>query len=195
LLLQFFGRGWVRPCAIQVIPAQFYISRERSRRSKTPLRAGREVLIYFRQGPPPMPDDDLVAEALAQRSKVRTFRARLEQQGRGVNEYRDTEDFKCKLEQHLDQLLTRIRDASLDPAGHVTIKKEELFELKDLLRDVEIPDASVDTLFHQTLPDSRDFDVISDQSHFFVAWIFWQRRGIRPLIMHRSWNFLNTVGI
>ena len=78
------------------------------------LTAGREVLVYFRRGQPPMPDnDDLVAEALAQRNKVRAFRQRLEQQGRGVNEYQDVEDFKRRLSQRLDQLLTRIRDASL----------------------------------------------------------------------------------
>jgi hypothetical protein len=66
------------------------------------LKAGREVLVYFRRGQPPMPDDDdAVTEVLAQRSKVRAFRARLEQQGRGVNDYQDVEEFKHTLAQHL----------------------------------------------------------------------------------------------
>src|SRR5262249_9794037 len=87
--------------------------------------AGREVLIYLRQGQPRMPDnDDLVVEALAQRNKVRAFRVRLEQHGRGVNDYHDVEDFKRKLAQHLDQLVTRIRDASLQPEHHVTTAYE-----------------------------------------------------------------------
>jgi hypothetical protein len=89
------------------------------------LKAGREVLIYYRQGQPPMPDDDdLVAEVLAQRNKVRAFLGRLEQQGRGVNEYQDVKDFRRKLEQHLDQLLTRIRDQSLAPTGKVVKEPE-----------------------------------------------------------------------
>jgi hypothetical protein len=59
-----------------------------------------------------MPDnDDDVAEVLSQRKKVRGLREQLEQQGRGLNDYQDVEDFKRKLAQHLDQLLTRIRDA------------------------------------------------------------------------------------
>ena len=90
------------------------------------LKASREVLIYFRQGQPPMPNSDHeVAEALAQRNKVRAFRARFEQQGRGVNEYQNVkEEFPRKLAQHLDQLLTRIRDASLAPA-HEAAKKRK----------------------------------------------------------------------
>jgi hypothetical protein len=78
------------------------------------LNAGREVLIYFRRGSAPMPDnDDDISEVLSQRRKVRAFRDRLEQHGRGVNDYQDVADFKRKLAQHLDQRLTRIRDASL----------------------------------------------------------------------------------
>jgi hypothetical protein len=90
------------------------------------LKAGREVLVYFRQGQPPMPDnDDVVAEALAQRKQVRAFRARLDQGGRGVNEYLNVEDFRRRLAQHLDQLLTRIRDASLGPEGQITTAPEQ----------------------------------------------------------------------
>ena len=85
------------------------------------LRAGRKVLVYFRRGQPPMPDDDAaVAKALTERNKVRAFRVRLEQQRRGVNDYQDVEDFRRKLEQHLDQHLTRIRDASLAPVRQLT---------------------------------------------------------------------------
>jgi WD40 repeat protein len=87
--------------------------------------AGREVLVYFRRGSPPMPDDDdEVAEVLSQRRKVRAFRKQLEDGGRGMNEYQDVEDFKRKLTQHLDQLLTRIRDASLAPVRQVTTAPE-----------------------------------------------------------------------
>ena len=46
---------------------------------------------------------------------MRAFRARLGQGGCGINEYQDVEDFQRKLAQHLDQLLTRIRDARLAP--------------------------------------------------------------------------------
>jgi internalin A len=85
------------------------------------LKAGRQVLVYFRRGQHPLPDnDDDVVEALEQRRKVRAFRVLLDQQGRGVNEYQDVADFRRKLEQHLDQLLTRIRDASLAPARRET---------------------------------------------------------------------------
>jgi hypothetical protein len=84
------------------------------------LKAGREMLVYFRRGQPPMHDnDDDVAEVLSQRQKVRGLRGRLEQQSRGVNDYQDVEDFRRKLAQHLDQLLTRIRDASLASAHPV----------------------------------------------------------------------------
>jgi WD40 repeat protein len=89
------------------------------------LKAGREVLVYFRRGQPSMPDnDDLVAEALAQRKEVRAFIARLKQQGRGVNEYQDVRGFRRQLEQHLDQILTQIRDASIVPVGQVTTAPE-----------------------------------------------------------------------
>ena len=89
------------------------------------LKAGREVLVYFRHGPPPMPDnDDAVAEVLAQRNKVRAFRKRLQQLGRGVNDYQNIEDFGRRLEQHLDQRLTRIRDASLAPATQAPKQRE-----------------------------------------------------------------------
>jgi len=51
------------------------------------LRAGREVLVYFRRGERSLPDkDDDVAEVLEQRRKVRAFRERLVQHGRGVND-------------------------------------------------------------------------------------------------------------
>jgi hypothetical protein len=89
------------------------------------LKVGREVLVYFRRGQPPMPDnDDDVAKILSQRKKVRGLREQLEQQGRGVNDYQDVEDFKRKLAQHLDQLLTRIRDATLAPVRQVTTAPE-----------------------------------------------------------------------
>jgi len=85
------------------------------------LRAGREVLVYFRRGERSLPDkDDDVAEVLEQRRKVRAFRERLMQHGRGVNDYRDVGDFKLRLAQHLDQLLTRIRDVSLGTAPQKT---------------------------------------------------------------------------
>jgi hypothetical protein len=85
------------------------------------LKAGREVLVYFRQGQPPAPEDDGEFEEFReQRREVRTFRKRLEQRGRGVNDYHDVEDFKRKLGQHLDQRLTRIRDESLAPSRQVT---------------------------------------------------------------------------
>jgi len=85
------------------------------------LRAGREVLVYFRRGERSLPDkDDDVAEVLEQRRKVRAFRERLVQHGRGVNDYRDVGDFKLRLAQHLDQLLTRIRDVSLGTAPQKT---------------------------------------------------------------------------
>ena len=42
------------------------------------------------------------------------------QHGRGVNDYRDVGDFKLRLAQHLDQLLTRIRDVSLGTAPQKT---------------------------------------------------------------------------
>ena len=77
------------------------------------FEARREVLVYFRRGQPPAPDDDELEEFRKQRQKVRAFRARLEHGGRGVNDYQDVEDFRRKLEQHLDQHLTRIRDQSL----------------------------------------------------------------------------------
>jgi hypothetical protein len=89
------------------------------------LKAGREVLVYFRRGQRPLPDnDDEVAEVLAQRKKVRAFRERLQQDGRGVNDYQDVEDLRRKLAQHLDQRLTRIRDASLTPSRQAATKPE-----------------------------------------------------------------------
>jgi hypothetical protein len=89
------------------------------------LRAGRDVLIYFRQGQRPLPDnDDEVAEVLSQRKNVRAFRERLERQGRGVNDYQDVEEFRRKLAQHLDQRLTLIRDASLPPVHQGTTATE-----------------------------------------------------------------------
>jgi WD40 repeat protein len=85
------------------------------------LRAGREVLVYFRRGQPSAPDDDDdLDEFKEQRQKVRAFRKRLEDGDRGVNDYQDVEDFRRRLAQHLDQLLTRIRDAGLAPAHQVT---------------------------------------------------------------------------
>jgi hypothetical protein len=67
------------------------------------LKAGREVLVYFRRGQPPAPEDDEKLEEFAeQRRKVRAFRARLERQSRGVNKYQDVEDFQRKLGEHLD---------------------------------------------------------------------------------------------
>jgi WD40 repeat protein len=92
---------------------------------KEALKAGREVLVYFRRGQPPAPDDDEDLEKFKeQRKKVRAFRDELRQQGRGANEYQDVEHFKRKLAQHLDQLLTRIRDASLPPARQVATVPE-----------------------------------------------------------------------
>src|SRR6516225_2617205 len=80
------------------------------------LTAGREVLVYFRRGQPSAPDDDdELDEFKEQRQKVRVLRKRLEDGGRGVNEYQDVEDFRRRLAQHLDQFLTRIRDTSLAP--------------------------------------------------------------------------------
>jgi TIR domain len=80
------------------------------------LKAGREVLVYFRSGQPPAPDDDDALEKyIQQRGKVRAFRERLERRC-SINDYRDIEDFKRKLTLHLDQLLTRIRDASFATA-------------------------------------------------------------------------------
>src|SRR5262249_39004979 len=70
------------------------------------LKTGCKVLIYFRQGPAPAPDDDEeLDEFKNQRQKVRTFRQRLEDDGRGINVYEDVEDFRRKLTQHLDQFL------------------------------------------------------------------------------------------
>jgi WD40 repeat protein len=90
---------------------------------KEALKAGREVLVYFRRGQPAAPDDDdELDEFKAQRQKVREFRMRLENGGCGVNGYQDCEDFRRKLAQHLDQVLTRIRDASLAPARQVAIR-------------------------------------------------------------------------
>ena len=89
------------------------------------LEAGREVLVYFRRGQPPAPEeDDKLGEFGEQRRKVRAFRARLEQQGRGVNDYQDVADFRRKLDQHLDQILTRIRDASSASAPQVATGTE-----------------------------------------------------------------------
>ena len=86
---------------------------------KEALKAGREVLVYFRLGEPLLPANNAdVPETLAQRDHVRAFREELKP--RGVNDYQDVEDFKRKLSQHLDQLLTRIRDASLAPAHQPT---------------------------------------------------------------------------
>jgi hypothetical protein len=97
-------------------PAKILYQSGTEQEIKEALKAGREVLIYFRRGQPPLPDNnDDVPEVLAQRDRVRAFRDALKQQGRGVNDYRDLEDFRHKLEQHLDQLLTRIRDAILAP--------------------------------------------------------------------------------
>ena len=80
------------------------------------LTAGREVLVYFRRGQPSAPDDDdELDEFKEQRQKVRVLRKRVEDGGRGVNEYQDVEDFRRRLAQHLDQFLTRIRDTSLAP--------------------------------------------------------------------------------
>jgi WD40 repeat protein len=85
------------------------------------LKDGREVLVYFRRGQPSAPDDDdELEEFKEQRRKARAFRKRLEDGGRGVNDYQDVEDFRRKLAQHLDQRLIRIRDASLAPARQVT---------------------------------------------------------------------------
>src|SRR4051812_19573837 len=54
------------------------------------LKAEREVLVYFRCGQPPAPDnDDDLEEFREQRRKVRAFRQRLERAGLGVNEYQD----------------------------------------------------------------------------------------------------------
>src|SRR6516165_8362639 len=89
------------------------------------LRVGCEVLVYFRRGERSLPDkDDDVAEVLEQRRKVRAFRERLVQHGRGVNDYRDVGDFKLRLAQHLDQLLTRIRDVSLGTAPQKTTARK-----------------------------------------------------------------------
>jgi Tol biopolymer transport system component len=89
------------------------------------LKAGREVLVYFRQGQPPAPeDDDKLDEFKEQRQKVRAFRAGLEQRSRGVNDYQDVADFRRELEQHLDQLLTRIRDTSLAPVREAATATE-----------------------------------------------------------------------
>jgi len=89
------------------------------------LEAGREVLVYFRRGQPPAPEeDDKLGEFGEQRRKVRAFRARFEKQGRGVNDYQDVADFRRKLEQHLDQILTRIRDASSASAPQVATATE-----------------------------------------------------------------------
>jgi WD40 repeat protein len=89
------------------------------------LKAGRKVQLYFRRGQPPAPEgDDELKEFGEQRRKVRAFRERLERNSRGVNDYQDVDDFKRKLAQHLDQLLTRIRDASLTPAGQATTAPE-----------------------------------------------------------------------
>ena len=97
------------------------------------LEAGREVLVYFRKGQAPAPEDDgKLKEFGEQRRKVRAFRARLEQRSRGVNDYQDVEDFKRKLEQHLDQLLTRIRDASLVPAGPAATASEPTLDRRSL---------------------------------------------------------------
>jgi hypothetical protein len=92
---------------------------------KEALKAGREVLIYFRLGQPPAPDDDDGLDKFKeQRKKVRAFRDELKQQGRGANDYQDVEDFRRKLEQHLDQRLTRIRDQSLTPAPQAAKERE-----------------------------------------------------------------------
>jgi len=81
---------------------------------KEALKADREVLVYFRLGEPLLPANNTdVPEVLAQRDQVRAFREELKP--RGVQDYKDIEDFKRKLGQHLDQRLTRIRDASLVP--------------------------------------------------------------------------------
>src|SRR6516165_5960610 len=86
---------------------------------KEALKADREVLVYFRLGEPLLPANNTdVPEVLAQRDHVRAFREELKP--RGVNDYQDVEDFKRELSQHLDQLLTRIRDASLAPAHQPT---------------------------------------------------------------------------
>jgi hypothetical protein len=61
---------------------------------------------------------------LAQRDHVRAFRDELTRQGRGVNDYQDVEDFRRKLEQHLDQHLTRIRDQSLAPGPQAAKEPE-----------------------------------------------------------------------
>lgn len=60
------------------------------------------------------------------------------------------------------------------------IKQEEVFELKDLLRDVLIPDDRVQTLFHQILPDSRDFDVTAGHSVFFSCLDFLAKKRHSP---------------
>jgi hypothetical protein len=51
---------------------------------------------------------------------MREFRERLERRSCGINDYQDVEDFKRKLEQHLDQRLMRLRDASLAPTLQAT---------------------------------------------------------------------------
>jgi hypothetical protein len=85
------------------------------------FEARREVLVYFRRGQPPAPDDDDdLEEFRKQRQKVRAFRARLEHGGRGVNDYQDVADFRRKLERHLDRHLTQIRDTWLAPTRQVT---------------------------------------------------------------------------
>jgi WD40 repeat protein len=107
-------------------PAKVFYQSGTEQEIKEALKVGREVLIYFRLGQPPAPDDDEELEEFKeQRKKVRSFRDELKQQGRGTNDYQDVEDFRRKLEQHLDQRLTRIRDASLAPARQV-VKEREL---------------------------------------------------------------------
>ena len=89
------------------------------------LTAGREVLVYFRRGQPSAPDDDdELDEFKEQRQKVRVLRKRVEDGGRGVNEYQDVEDFRRRLAQHLDQFLTRIRDTSLAPDRQIMTTPE-----------------------------------------------------------------------
>jgi WD40 repeat protein len=115
---------WARmgtPVRDSVDPAKVLYRSGTEQEIEEALKAGREVLVYFRRGQPPAPDDDdELDEFKEQRGKVRAFRKRLERQGGGVNEYQDVEDFKRKLGQHLDQLLTRIRNASLEPEHHAT---------------------------------------------------------------------------
>src|SRR5271166_3095052 len=106
-------------------PAKFLYQSGTEQEIEEALKAGREVLVYFRRGQPPAPDDDDELEKFKkQRRKVRAFRTRLEQGGRGVNDYQDVEDFRRRLAQHLDQRLTRIRDASLAPAQQMPAAHE-----------------------------------------------------------------------